>query len=373
MRIERLAILAAALIAACDSSNPTTETTSPSLAKSVTTASATRYIYTETNEAAGNRIVAFPVASDGSLGPAATFSTGGTGTGSGLGSQGAVTVTSDGQYVLAVNAGSNDVSLFQVAGATLQLVDRQPSGGAQPISVSTRGAVVIVLNAGGTGNITGFALAASGKLVAVPGFTAPLSTSASGPAQVSIAPAGRTVVVTEKAANVISTYGLLGQTLTGPHANPSKGMTPFGFAFHPGGALVVSEAFGGAAGASATSTYRLGEPGLKVVSGSVPNHQNASCWVALTPNGRFVYTTNTGSAGVSTYSIDQLGRLELLTATTSSGQTPIDATVSVDGRFLYVLNSGSHTIAVFAIGADGSLTSSGNGAIPVGSVGLAGA
>ncbi|MEO8452455.1 MAG: beta-propeller fold lactonase family protein [Gemmatimonadota bacterium] len=373
MRLRLLLLSTAALAAACDNSNPISDTgPDPTFQQSVIQASATTYLYTETNEVGGNRILAFPVAGDGSLGSPASYPTGGTGTGGGLGNQGAVAVTKAGDYVVAVNAGSNDVSLFKVSAAGLQLVDREPSGGSQPISVSTRGDIVVVLNAGGTGNIVGFVLEPQGNLRAVPGFTAPLSTNASGPAQVSITPGGHQVVVTEKAANVISTYALEGWTLGAPLANPSKGMTPFGFAFHRGGALVVSEAFGGAAGAAAVSSYRLAEPGLKVVSRSVPDHQGAACWVALTPDGRFVYTTNTGSGNVSTYSIDPLGRLELVTAATPSGQTPIDALVTADGRFLYVLNSGSHTISVFSIGGDGSLSlTSTAGGIPAGSSGLA--
>lgn len=373
MRIRLLAVMTAALSAACDNSNPITNTTAePALQGAVIRATVTGYLYTESNETAGNRILAFPVANDGSLGSPTSYPSGGTGTGGGLGNQGAVAVTKGGGYLIAVNAGSNDVSLFQVSSTGLQLLDREPSGGLQPISVSTWGDIVVVLNAGGTGNITGFVLEPQGNLRAVSGFTAPLSSTSSGPAQVSVGPQGRTVVVTEKATNVISTYLLHGRTLSAPLANPSKGMTPFGFAFHPGGALVVSEAFGGAAGASAVSTYRLAEPRLKVVSRSVPDHQSAACWIVITPNGRFVYTTNTASGNVSTYSIDPLGRLELVTSATAAGKSPIDAAVTADGQFLYVLNSGSHTISIFSIGGHGSLTlTSTVSGIPVGTTGLA--
>ena len=67
--------------------------------------------------------------------------------------------------------------------------------------------------------------------------------------------------------------------LSGPVAQPSVGQTPFGFVFGRHNRLIVSEAFGGAAGAGAVSSYTVsGDSMLHVVSGSVANHQGAPCW-----------------------------------------------------------------------------------------------
>ena len=72
-------------------------------------------------------------------------------------------------------------------------------------------------------------------------------------------PRGGTLVVTEKATNLIDTYEVDGETglATGPNPQASAGTTPFGFAFDRRGHLIVSEAFGGAADQSAVSSYEV--------------------------------------------------------------------------------------------------------------------
>src|SRR5262245_9162606 len=78
-------------------------------------------VYTTTDAAAGNDVVIFDRAPNGTLSPAGTVSTGGTGTGSGLGNQGAVVLA--GHWLLAVNAGSDDISVFRVDHDGLTLTD----------------------------------------------------------------------------------------------------------------------------------------------------------------------------------------------------------------------------------------------------------
>src|SRR6266581_9035281 len=68
-------------------------------------------VYTLTNSPAGNAVVAFSRAADGTLAAQGTFATGGTGTGGGLGSQGALVLSENGRQLFAVNAGSSTVSL----------------------------------------------------------------------------------------------------------------------------------------------------------------------------------------------------------------------------------------------------------------------
>lgn len=333
-------------------------------------------VYTLSNAASGNAVMAFRRQADGSLSPMATYATGGTGTGTGLGSQGALTLSADGRWLLAVDPGSNDVASFSVLpDGRLHLVDRAPSGGTLPISVTVHGNLVYVLNAGGSGNIAGLRLRSDGALAPLALSRRPLTSNASGPAQVSFNPRGDLLVVTEKAANQIATYDVHrnGRT-SGPRANTSAGATPFGFAFDRGGRLIVSEAFGGAPDASAVSSYWLSSEGrARVVSASVGTTQTAACWVVTTGDGRYAYTTNTGSGSVSSFAIGRGGRLTLLEAAAgATGPGPIDAAFSRDSRNLYVLSSGAHSIAAFRVGGDGGLSSaSGMGGLPASSVGLA--
>jgi 6-phosphogluconolactonase (cycloisomerase 2 family) len=158
----------------------------------------------------------------------------------------------------------------------------------------------------------------------------------------------------------------------------SKGPTPFGFAFGKRDQLFVSEAFGGAENASATSSYDIDRRGiLTTISPSVGTNQTAACWVVVTPNGRFAYVTNTGSGSISGYAIDFAGTIELLdangrTAVTDTDSAPIDVAVTDSGRFLYSLNSGTNTIGAFRVHSDGSLTRLPfTGGLPSGANGLA--
>src|SRR5262245_5288367 len=108
-------------------------------------------VYVAGNEVTGNRILQFLRAENGTLTPGGAFPTGGLGTGGGLGNQGGVVLTDDGQWLLVVNAGSDDVSVFAVdfEAGSLRLVDRKTSGGRRPISIASKGKLVYVLNAGG--------------------------------------------------------------------------------------------------------------------------------------------------------------------------------------------------------------------------------
>src|SRR5215217_882667 len=145
--------------------------------------SAAAAVYVQTNDAAGNEVLAFERGADGTLAPLGRFPTGGRGTGEPhLPSQGSVALTEDGRWLLAVNAGSDDASLFAVQDHRLRLVDCLPSGGATPTSVAVKGDLVYVLN-NGTSSIAGFRIDGD-RLVALDGSARPLSAADADPAQV---------------------------------------------------------------------------------------------------------------------------------------------------------------------------------------------
>ena len=334
-------------------------------------------VYTLTNSASGNAVAIFDRDRDGSLTADGTVPTGGNGTGAGLGSQGALVL--DRKRLFAVNAGSNSISLLHVdRRGKVRLADVAASGGARPISLTVHGKLVYVLNAGNEStpaNIRGF-LALFGKLVPLPGSTRPLSTAAPDPAQVEFSPNGRHLVVTEKATNLIVTYRVRFGYASGPNAQPSEGQTPFGFAFDRRGRLIVSEAFGGAPDASALSSYALaGDGTISPITASLGTTETAACWVVVTRNGRFTYTTNTGSNSISGYGIGADGALTLLDVdgkTADTGAGPIDMALAKGSRILYSLAGGVPQIDGFVVNGDGSLESIGAvGGLPAGSVGLA--
>lgn len=374
MRRSTLALSAAALaLAACtDAAPPTGPDGSAALLRDPDAAGA---VYTLSNAANGNELLVFARAADGSLSPAGAVPTGGLGTGAGLGSQGAVVASDDGRLLFAVDAGSDEISVFALRPQGPALVDRVASGGDRPISLTVHHRLLYVLNAGSE-TITGFTVGSDGSLSPLAGSTRPLSGAGVGPAQVEFSPDGRLLVVTEKATSLIDTYTVGRDGLaSGPLVQASEGTTPFGFAFDRRGRLFVSEAFGGAPDASALSSYDLDRGGvLETISPSVGTTETAACWVVVTHDGRFAYTTNTGSGTVTGYAIADDGSVSLLDAdgaTGTAGTGPIDAAFDASGRHLYVLNAGG-TISAFSRGGDGSLTPlSGASGLPAGTVGIA--
>lgn len=326
-------------------------------------------VYTMSNAAAANELLAFKQTDDGSLVPLASYPTGGRGSGGGLGNQGAV--VSDGERIFVVNAGSDDLSVFSTRGRGLRLVDTIASGGLRPISVTVHHDLVYVLNAG-SDSIAGFRLAKNGSLRVLPGSEQALSGAGTSPAQIQFSADGRTLIVTEKATNNIVLYSLGHRGV--PEARtvvPSVGQTPFGFALAKGRLVIVSEAAGGAPNASSVSSYWLGRDGdLRVVDATDPTLQSAACWVVVTDDGRFAYVTNTGSGNISGFRIIA-GHLVRLNrdGVTATGAAPIDMALKRD--VLHVLNSGDHTISSFKVLKNGQLAPLGElGGLPAAANGL---
>ena len=290
-------------------------------------------VYTQTNDPAGNRIQVLEPSQGGALTPTRSFPTGGQGSGAGLGSQGAVVIAAQ----VAARRERRQRRALAVPGppAGLALSDVVPSGGDQPISVTSDGRRAYVLNAGEQAGVAGFDISGDGRLVPILGSTQPLSAPAAGPAQIERSPDGRTLVVTEKNTNRIGTYPVAKDgTVGAPTFTTSAGETPFGFAFDARGRLFASEAFGGRPGESAVSSYALlAGGGVAPISPVVRTHQTAACWVVLTKDGRFAYTTNTGSDSVTGYRIAKDGAIALLDedgVTATTGDAPTDMVLDRD-------------------------------------------
>ena len=317
-------------------------------------------VYVQTNDAAKNEIVAYARAADGSLDYAGTHETGGRGTGKPhLPSQSSVVLAEGGRWLLVANAGSGEVSLFAVDDGGLRLSDTISSGGSTPTSIAAHAELVYVLN-NGSASIDGFTIT-DGKLEPLADSKRPLSEDGANGAQIAFSPDGLTLVVTERGTNSISAYAIDERGYAdGPTTIPAAGQTPYGFGFTKGGALVVTEAFGGDIGKAAASSYAVAAPGqLKAVSGSVGDTRSEVCWAAVTKDGRFVYVTNFGDGTISSYRIGEDGSIELaeaVAAETRLGEPGVrDEALSADGRFLYALDADAQKVHGWTVGADGRL------------------
>ena len=315
------------------------------------------------NDPVENTVLVFARSANGDLTLDDEVATGGQGTGDGLGNQGGVILSEGKRFLFVV---SNDISVLAVLPWGLKLLGTYDSGGLRPISLTMDRRVLYVLNAGGSAgdidNITGFRVGFLGRLWPISDSTRPLSADTTGPAQVEFSRNGKVLVVTEKATNLIDTYtvGRDGRA-EGPNVFNSAGQTPFGFAFGKGNYLFVSEAAAGATDAGSVSSYRVFSDGnLDLISDAVPTTETAACWVVVTGNGRYAYTTNAGSGSISGYAIARDGSISLLdpdgrTGDTGDSSGPIDMALSRNSRYLYTLNGGNGTITGFRVKFDGSL------------------
>ena len=322
------------------------------------------HVYVLNNPAGPNSISAFNRTANGTLTFASTTAIGGQGSGSNLGSQGSLILSPDRNWLFAVDAGSNQISVIAVdLHGNLTPVSVSSSGGVDPVSLTYNNNRLYVVNAGDSShaaNVTGFRVHTDGTLHPIAGSTRPLSTANPGPAEVKADLTGETLIVTEKTTNLVDSYHIRPDgSLSTPVFTPSTGTEPFGFAFNPVHPFqfIVSDAFGGAPNAGAVTSYGLQNGKVKLEEGPVADHQTAPCWVAITSNGSFAYTANTGSGSVSGYLIGQDGALTLLpsTASTGTGSSPGELGLAGGNRFLYVLDPGTATLSAFRVQNNGSL------------------
>ncbi len=348
-------------------------------------------VYTQTNSAAGNEVVVFTRAADGTLSETSRVATGGVGDESTppfgfeiLDSAGGVELSDREHLVFAVNAGSDTLSSFRVLpGGGLVRVSTVPTGDL-PISVDSHGDIVYVLNEGDlgpagafdvnrpnprAGTIQGYRAAPSGQLTPIPGSLEPLSLTRSASAvaaQIAFDPTGRTLTVTHRLTGPpptpgerIDTFVLAANDTPGPAiANAGRGVAPFGLAFDANGHAVVSNALD-----NSISSYRLNtSTGALTLIDNEPTTEQAPCWVVITPDNRFAFVTNTLSLTVTRLRIEADGSLtELGQTPVPGGNSPADAALSADGRYLTVLApelfgpDESYTVT-YEVGSDGSLT-----------------
>jgi 6-phosphogluconolactonase len=326
------------------------------------------HVYLDDNTTGANTIAAFDRHADGSLTslPGSPFNAGGSGTGAGLMSQGAIQTTIDGRYALAVDAGSNQVSVLRIErGGSLIPVPAGvvSSGGADPVSIAVHGGLVYVANASATApNLTGFRLTPDGHLIPLPDGTVALPAN-SQPGDVLFNPTGTKLVATLVNSSQIASYTVtFGGHLRAANGSPfpAQGVGPFGSEFRPTdpNQLFVSNAHNGT-GLGTVSAFNDGFDGTLFSIGSSPfaDQQTAPCWVIITPDGRYLFAVNTGSGAISRYTIAHDGSLALLGSTPVSangGVGAVDPGLSRDGRTLYINESRIQAVGVFAV-HDGTL------------------
>jgi 6-phosphogluconolactonase len=327
-------------------------------------------VFIMNNSPDGNKVIQYNRAADGTLQQGRSFPTGGRGSGGltdPLESQGSLVLSRDNAMLFAVNAGSGDISVFRVFPFFgLQLIDVEPSGGSSPVAVAQWGDWLYVLNSSGSSNVTGFQVDGFGRLRPIPNSTRFLTTNTSGAASLGFSADGKFLAVTERLTNTIDTFRVQPDgTLSSLVANASTVPGVFSVLFAQNDiAVVVSTGPAGAENGSLLSSYSIASNGqIASITAAVPTLGAAACWHVATPDGRFVYVSNSATANISGFALSAGSTLTALNGTivasNPTGSTNLDVAVTADGKFLYSLNSGTGVIGIFAIHDDGTLTSVG--------------
>lgn len=339
------------------------------------------HVYINDNSAPVNSVAGYDRHADGSLTaiPGSPFAVGGSGTGHADASQGSLERSADGRYLLAVDAGSNEISVLRIKhDGSLKAVVGSPvaSNGVDPVSIGVHGDLVYVANAGpgsspGDTNYTGFRLNPGGHLRAISNSTYVLPND-SKPGQVLFNGDGTKLAGTRIATSEIDSFtvGRGGRLTPAPGSpylaqafSPPQGWGQLGAEFSPTSPnqLFVSDAHtaaGGAAFPGLVSSFIDGNDGtLTPVGAPVANDGGASCWVEISHDGRFIFVVNTASASISSYSIGADGTLAFLQSTGPGelGAGAEDARLSPDGRTIWVVEAGTNAVAGFTVNG-GTLT-----------------
>jgi 6-phosphogluconolactonase len=348
-------------------------------------------VYVNDNTAPVNTVAAFNRLADGTLTPVAgsPFAVGGAGTGHPDASQGSLELSADGRYLLAVDAGSNQISVLRIKpDGSLQIAEGSPvaSNGFDPVSIAVSDNLVYVANAGpgsnpGDTNYTGFKLNPGGHLAAIPDSTYALP-SDSKPGDVLFNRDGNRLVGARIASSQIDSFtvGHDGHLTTAPGSpydaqafSPAQGYGQLGSEFSPTkpDQLFVSDAHvaaGGPAPGLVSSFTDAADGTLTPIAGSpVSNDGIASCWVEISHDGNYLFAVNTASATISSYSIGSGGTLTFLHSTLSGeiGAGAEDARLSPDGSTLWVVESGTNAVTGFSV-SGGTLTPLSSAAGPAG-------
>jgi 6-phosphogluconolactonase (cycloisomerase 2 family) len=336
-------------------------------------APATGFVYTLSNDGERNGVVALARNADGALTEVAgsPFATSGKGLvvppGGDFDAQGSLRI--HGNYLLAVNPGSNSIAVFTIgAGGGLTTVSGSPfpSGGVTPLSLSAHGDLLYVANQAipfmtpeRPPNITGFRMRPDGGLTPIPGSTIEFP-AGQGPAQVEFSPSGSVLAVTAgfQSDGRIHTFAVQpdGRLREGPGspfiARDVSGTV--GYSWSRDGRYLLVSNFRG----SAMTVFSVDgtTAAISPKGAPYPNGGGAACWTALSPDGHTLYTGNFVGNSISAYAMNADGTLELLGTVarrTATRPDTKDIAVSPDGKYLYAIGPVARHVAAFAIGPDG--------------------
>ena len=319
-----------------------------------------------TNRTELNEVIAFARTSDGKLVETGRYSTRGNGLGSDFDTQGGLVLSSDHRFLYACNPGSDDITVFSVQGSNLVFLRKIPAGD-EPLSIAISGNLMYVLDGSvAATQITGFTIGPNGLPFPIPNSTKSLSSPISVPGEVLFSPDGKTLVVTHKVGGVsgseLDTFLIDQNGLpSNPIVSHASGMRPFAEAFRNDGKLFVVESGLPIVNNAGVSSYELNEKtgSLEPITNSSKNGQTDGCWIVITNDQRYAFTSNFASGTISSFEIsndDQVSLVDGSAAAEGTDSEPVDLALSADSHYLYNLLRGPGGISGYRIEGNGHLT-----------------
>lgn len=335
-------------------------------------------VYVASNTAPFNTVLIFDRNHDGTLTPAGSVMTGGAGKPAGnppfgipfLDSAGSVTLSDNGKSLFVVNAGDNTVSSFRVTGHGLQLADVKPTFGSRPVSATTDGHLLYVLNSDtGSASISGYRIGGHGALSPIPGSVVPTSNPAIDlPGQIQFDATGKLLAVSDRqpgaGSGVIDTFAIGHNGAPGPAVpHPSSDETPYGIAFTHHNVMTVSNEHGSNPALSSTSSYGVSRQGDVTPIDTELAHAGGACWNQITKNDKYVLVTSPFTSNINSWRIEHNGQLTPVNGDsvvyTGDGGLLLDESLTHNSKYLYVLNSAGFTsskLDEFQVNRDGTVT-----------------
>jgi 6-phosphogluconolactonase (cycloisomerase 2 family) len=298
--------------------------------------------------------------------------------------------------LFSANQGSDTIAVYKIqSNGGLQPVPGSPfpSGGKAPSSLGLSGNTLVVSNKAQDGvrdlkneapNYTTFTVSSGGKLTPVPGSTINAKPGSS-PTDASVPVRGGVAFGTEESGPIrsfsVSQQGVLTQAPGSPYDPPPQAFAPgfddskkfaLGVATHPKQNLVYMGL--PTIPALAVFSFDPNNGKLTFVSSTPVQGAYLPCWIQITKDGHWLYTSNADTNNITVFDISNPTKpKQIQTLAYQTPGNPWNIQLSPDDKFLFgitprdtfkVPEGEGNTAHVMSIGSDGKLTEL-NAASPV--------
>ncbi|MDF1863155.1 MAG: lactonase family protein, partial [Verrucomicrobiales bacterium] len=282
-------------------------------------------------------------------------------------------LSKDGKFLYAVSEvadfkGGGAINSFQVLeDGTLELMNRQPTGGGAPchLAISSDGKMVVVANYSG-GNVASYRILEDGSLSQPVSIIQHEGSSVNPKRQkgphahsINFSMDDRFAYASDLGVDRIYRYAVdteKGSLTESGETVVAEGSGPRHFAFRPDGkfAYVINELSLTIAG-FAVDQQSGDLSTIESVSTLPPETENqgSTAEVVCHPSGKYLYGSNRGHDTIVVFQIDpDSGKLTYVENEPIQGETPRNFALSPDGSWLLAAGQKSNTVAVFSVSSE---------------------